>query len=342
MALRVTDHAPEAMLAGTPRARSRAFLVALALITVVPLVGIPLIMAVAMARGTGFIPGTLTILLITGPMHVAATGFFYFDPAFRPVLGESRSRCVWSLLWLPFAIGALGLSGNALIGPWGYRTIFSLHNVWLFYHYQRQNFGLASFISTYVGTGRLPAKVNTVMNVTALGAILSLLGMPGFYPYTDAILTDRGYLVLHTAGTIVYAVSLLGTIWVFWSEPRLRESAWVTLGLLVALAFFLPTVLFQTSAMAFFPVAVAHGAQYILMMMVVSGRSSRGLIGLGIMCAVAAVAGLAMDAMRVWPVILLATGLTQVHFLVDAKVWRLREQRQRAIMNDRFDFLLAG
>ena len=94
--------------------------------------------------------------------------------------------------------------------------------------------------------------------------------------------------------------------------------------------------------MAFFPLAVAHGAQYILMMMVVSGRSSRGLIGLGIMCAVAAVAGLAMDAMRVWPVILLATGLVQVHFLVDAKVWRLREQRQRAIMNDRFDFLLAA
>src|SRR6516225_2141714 len=54
MALRVTDHA-EAMLAGAPRARSRAFLVALALITLVPLVGVPLVMAVAMARGSGLI-----------------------------------------------------------------------------------------------------------------------------------------------------------------------------------------------------------------------------------------------------------------------------------------------
>ena len=60
------------------------------------------------------------------------------------------------------------------------------------------------------------------------------------------------------------------------------------------------------------------------------------------MCAVGVVAGLGLDAMKGWPVILVATGLTQVHFLVDAKVWRLREKRQRAIMNDRFDFLLAA
>jgi len=79
-----------------------------------------------------------------------------------------------------------------------------------------------------------------------------------------------------------------------------------------------------------------------LMMSVVSGRSSRGWLGLLTMCAVGATVGLVINSMTTWPAILLATGIVEVHFLIDAKVWRLREQRQRKIMNDRFDFLLAA
>jgi hypothetical protein len=46
--------------------------------------------------------------------------------------------------------------------------------------------------------------------------------------------------------------------------------------------------------------------------------------------------------MKAWPVIFVYMGLVQVHFLIDAKVWRLREPKQRAIMGNRFDFLLAS
>lgn len=335
------DHAPEAILAATPRARSRGFMVALALITLLPLVGVPLALAVANARGTGLIPGSLALAAITGPMHVAATGFFYFDRAFRPVIGESRLRCLWSLGWLPLAIVALGLSGAVLIGPWAYLCIFSFHNVWLFYHYQRQNFGLASFISMHVGCGRLPVRVNTALNVAALGGIVSLLGTPGFYPNTAGLMTAHAYVVLRTAGAIVYVVSLMLMVGVFRAEPRLRESGLVAAALVLGVAFFLPTIVFRSSAMAFLPPAMAHGAQYILMMSVVSGRSSLGWLGLLSMCAVGVAVGLMMNAMAAWPAILITTGLVEVHFLVDAKVWRLREQRQRAIMHDRFDFLFA-
>ncbi len=336
------DHAPEAILAATPRARSRGFLIALALITLVPLVGVPLALAVANARGTGLIPGSLALVAITGPMHVAATGFFYFDGDFRPVIGESRLRCLWSLGLLPVAIAVLGISAAALIGPWGYLFIFSFHNIWLFYHYQRQNFGLVSFISTHVGCGRLPARVNMALNVAALGGIVSLLGTPGFYPNTAGLMTADTYVALRTVGTIVYVLSLFLMIGVFRSEPRLRESRLLTAALVLGIAFFLPTVMFQSAAMAFLPPAMAHGAQYILMMSVVSGRSSRGWLGLLTMCTVGVAVGLVINSMLAWPAILLATGLVEVHFLVDAKVWRLREQRQRAIMNDRFDFLLAA
>jgi len=38
----------------------------------------------------------------------------------------------------------------------------------------------------------------------------------------------------------------------------------------------------------------------------------------------------------------IAGGLVQLQFQVDSKVWRLREPRQRAIMNDRLEFLLLS
>jgi hypothetical protein len=335
------EHVPEAVLSVIPRARSRGFLVALALITVLPLVGVPLALAVASAFGTG-LPGGLALATITGPMHVAATSFFYFDREFVPVLRENRVRCIWLAALLPIGILALGVAGAKATGPWAFLLLFAFHNVWLFHHYQRQNFGLISFVSTNVGCGRLPPPVNTTLNTAALGAIIALLGTPGFYPNTEGIVTARAYLVLRTLGTAIYVVSLVMMIRIFVREPRLRENAWLAGALVLGMVFFLPTVVFRSSALAFLPNAVTHGAQYILMMAVLSGRSSRGWVALLTMCTLGVTLGYAVNYLRAWPLSLLAMGITQVHFLIDAKVWRLREPRQRAIMNERFDFLLAA
>jgi hypothetical protein len=337
----MTDQTAEAVLLATPRAPSRKFLVTLALITLIPLIGVPLALTAASAFGTG-LPGSLTLVLITGPMHVAATAFFYFDRAFRPVLRESAVRCLWSVGWLPLGILALGVGGLALIGPWARLILFAFHNVWLFYHYQRQNFGLISFVSTNVGHGRLSPRVNTTLNVAALGGIVALLGTPGFYVDTEGIVTPHAYVAMRTVGTAIYVVSLVMTFWMFRREPRLRENAWLTGALILGIAFFLPAIAFRSVVLAFIPYAIAHGAQYLVMMSVVSGRSSRGWLALLIMCGLAVTLGYVMNQMTLWPMILIAAGLTEVHFLVDARVWRLREPRQRAIMNERFDFLLAA
>ena len=103
------------------------------------------------------------------------------------MIGESRLSCLWSLGWLPLLLSTLGLAGAVAIGSWAYLLIFSFHNIWLFYHYQRQNFGLASFVSTHVGCGRLPGRVNMALNVAALGAIISLLGTPSFFTPTQGL-----------------------------------------------------------------------------------------------------------------------------------------------------------
>src|SRR5262249_62265802 len=103
-------------------------------VTMVPLIGVRLFFVI----GGGAFPGSLTVLAITGPMHVAATSFFYFDRDFWPVMQESRVRCIWSPIWLPSTILLLGLVTGGIGGrPWGSLPLLSFHNAWLFYHYQR-------------------------------------------------------------------------------------------------------------------------------------------------------------------------------------------------------------
>jgi len=99
---------------------------------------------------------------------------------------------------------------------------------------------------------------------------------------------------------------------------------------------------FRSITNAFVPIAIAHGAQYIFMMSVLSGRSRRGWLAFGTMCVLGVTLGGVLNSMGAWPLILVVSGVTQVHFLLDAKVWRLSEPRQRAILADRFDFLFAA
>jgi hypothetical protein len=330
------------VLAATPRVGSRGFFVTLALITLVSLVGVPLAFTVATATGHG-LPGALTLITVTGPMHVAATSFFYVDRDFWPVLRESPGRSFWSVALVPLGVLGLGIAGTAIIGAWAYLLIFFYHNVWLFYHYQRQNFGLISLVSRNVGYGRLPPRVNTTLNLAALGGIITLCATPGFFPPgTEGLVTPQAYLLIRALGIGVYVLSLVLMMWVFWRESRLRESVWLIGALVLGMAFFLPAVVFRSITHAFLPNAIAHGAQYIFMMSVLSGRSRRGWLAFLTMCVLGVTIGSVLNTMSTWPLILVVSGVTQVHFLIDAKVWRLSERKQRAIMNDRFDFLLAA
>ena len=333
---------PAAVLPATPRIGARGFFATLALITLASLVGVPLLFTVAAATGHG-VPGTFALIAVTGPMHVAATSFFYFDRDFWPVLRESPGRAFWAVPLLPIGLLGAGVAGMAIVGAWAYLLIFVYHNVWLFYHYQRQNFGLISLVGRNVGYGRLPSRVNTTLNVAALGGIISLCATPNFFPPSTASLVGpQAYVALRAVGIGVYVLSLGLLAWVFWREPRLRANGWLVGALVVGMAFFLPAVFFRSITTAFVPIAIAHGAQYIFMMSVLSGRSRRGWLAFLTMCVLGLTIGGVLNTMGAWPVILVVTGATQVHFLLDAKVWRLSEPRQRAILSERFDFLFAA
>jgi hypothetical protein len=321
----------------------------------VPLIGLPLASELSLlgALGAGLIPTLVVVGLITGPVHVACTAFFYFDPEFQPVLRESPARCLWSPVLWPLAVTAFGVLGAMWVGPWAFLLVFAFSSIWLFHHYQRQNFGLISFISKHFGTGRLPPRVNTALNLAALGGVLCLFGAPpvtgpsgSVEPLMDiaGLVGADARMLMRGVGTTLYALAVLLMIGVLTREKRLRSNAWVVGALVLSLGFFLPAVLFTSLQAAFIPLATAHGAQYLLMMGIISGRSSRSWLAVGLFFAVCVGAGVGLKALSTgpWPLALIAFGITQVHFLVDAKVWRLREPRQREIMGERFDFFFPS
>ena len=86
---------------------------------------------------------------------------------------------------------------------------------------------------------------------------------------------------------------------------------------------------------------MAHGAQYLVIMGVTSKRAPHAwtrIVGITV-----AATGLGAAAFQL-PRLVLAqtyTGIVVWHFLVDARLWRLRDPSVRAIVSRRFDFLFA-
>jgi hypothetical protein len=94
--------------------------------------------------------------------------------------------------------------------------------------------------------------------------------------------------------------------------------------------------------MTFWPYAMAHGAQYLIIMGVSAGRSPQGLAGLVLFMAIAYGLGLvAFLTTSSVPWAAAYTGIVMWHFLVDARLWRLRDANVGAIVKRRFDFVFA-
>jgi hypothetical protein len=315
----------------------------MALLTVVPLVGFPMLFGmVNPSLGPLSLRVIFVLLLVTGPIHVGSSAFFYADRDFKTLLQENRVRCLWSLGLLPAGLLGLGIFGVAAVGAWAVLGIFAFQYGWLFYHYQRQNFGLISLVSVHSGAGSLPRDVGVVLNVVALAGIVSIVGVPNLPPpQMAAMISHDAHIFMRWFSLALYVLSCGLLVRVFFMHARFRQDPWLAASLLLGWAFFLPAVACDAPSTAFIPLAVAHGAQYLLMMTVMSGRSGRGWFGVALAGLLGTAIGCVLDRMTELPAFFAATGLVQVHFLLDAKVWRLREPQQRAIISRRFDFLLA-
>jgi hypothetical protein len=107
------------------------------------------------------------------------------------------------------------------------------------------------------------------------------------------------------------------------------------------MVFFLPAILSDNHLIGFGSYAMAHGLQYWIFMVVLAKGSERpwtALPVLGILT-ILLYAGFVGMASLHGGLRGAYFGVVAAHFVIDAKVWRLREATQRKIVGGRFAFL---
>jgi hypothetical protein len=322
--------------AASPKA---AFFAALAAVTFLPLIAFPVAELGAVSSTLAALPPVVVLVALAGVGHVGATAYYYVDGDFRGLVREGKVRFV--VLPLVLACGlALGfVAGRALWG-WLAAGFFA----WQLYHYQRQNYGLLALTALSAQVGQPPRAIRVCFNLAAVAGVLGAAGpqgiIAGVLPEVGARL-DRLDARVHALAIAIYALATLGALGAMARHRAFFRSPLVTLFAVAGMAFYVPALVSRDPFVTFWSYAIAHGAQYLLLMGVLSNGTSRPRLNLSALAALTMALTLVFLAMTETGRYLHGAyyGLVVGHFLIDAKTWRLRESAQRAIIQQRFGFL---
>jgi hypothetical protein len=324
-----------------PDARARAWLAATAVLTA-GAVGA----AIALAPPAGASPSrALAWLLFTGSsVHVASTGWFYTQRQVRAHMREHRVRYLWVPLGLIAGAAALAF----LLTPSALQWLLLAYFAWQFFHYQKQNLGLAALAAAASRAGPLRRGERRALLAAGIAGIGGLLGHPGLLQL--AVRPALGVLFpLSAAG---FAVAAGYGIVVFARRP-VRPPSRLCVAYLGALLFSLPVFVFGSPYAAVAGMTIAHGLQYLLLMGLVAGGQpgERGywrLLPLAVLANIALIGGALLSAGShlhgAPPAGRLAygcyLGLVMSHFVVDAGLWRMRDEFPRSFLSARLPYLL--
>jgi hypothetical protein len=206
---------------------------------------------------------------------------------------------------------------------------------WQLYHYSRQNYGLVAFAAQSCGAGKLPTEINSMLDLGVAAAIVRTVSV--------STLTFQKSAVLFFISSVMMLKTLHAIDW--------RKNLPVVVFTILGWAFFLPA-LFSAEPVAGSPIgnmpplvgfwsyAIAHGAQYLIFMFVISANQKRSIVGaLLFLLALTAAMMVIVHLNSFKSGVAIYTGLVMGHFLIDAKVWRLREPLQRDLIRSRFGFI---
>jgi hypothetical protein len=328
-------------LVGSPTSRRTAWSVATLVVTLVP-IGV----AVLAAPGAGARPAAaLTWLLFAGSsVHVGATAWFYTVAEVRAHMVRHPVRYIWVPLALVAGLAAVAVSLSAAQRAWLLLGFFA----WQFVHFQKQNLGVAVLAARAHGSGALTALERRVLTVAGVGGVLGLVGHPALLQVAGA----RRFEWLFVAGAIVFGAACLTGVRCLLARPATGRPPVFVGVYLVSLLFFAPVWLFASPYAAVAGLTIAHGMQYLLLVGLVaagSPSSHAARLSLLVLVNVALLVGLALNRMShlhdaaAFGRLLFGAylGLSSAHFVIDAGLWRLRDEFPREFLTRRLPYLLA-
>jgi uncharacterized integral membrane protein len=313
--------------------------------------------------------------------HVPATFYLLTDGRIRRFVIDNRRTMIYfcavimAITFGVFGFLAANVGGAAPIVVFAFMLLYTLWQTW---HFAKQNWGVFAF--SCICGHRSPALKTEKWAIFG-GGIAGLLGvyqaaitgLKAYYAGNAVAWVDASFGFLWYVGLIVLAASIYLAILSLWLR-RTEQTALNGAMLLVSTIFFLPYYFVGDALVAFVSFTWAHGLQYLLFLLghainrrdvAATARTSlrRGAYIVGIILYFA-FCGFVVRDLIVWttqfgtataallnvqadyPMILnmvvaFLTGITMVHFIWDARIWRLRHPETRAWVRDRFSFLFA-
>ncbi|WP_037605260.1 hypothetical protein [Streptacidiphilus rugosus] len=319
-----------------------AWLCGMLLLTLGSLVGA---VAVAPAAGSRAGAGLGALLFVGSSVHVASSAWFCTVPEVRRFMAARCGRYVVAPLALVVGMAVLG----ALVPAKPFTLLLLAFFAWQFFHFQKQNLGLAALASAAYGAGSLRRGERAAIIAAGLSGTAGLLCRP-------ALLQLSGP-VPHLGGLFPVAAALFALAVGFGATQLLRrpgaERPWQVATLYgAALGFFLPVFLFDSPYAAVAGLTMAHGLQYLLMMGMVAGGGAGArmprFISLALLLNIALLLGLVLNLAShlhdggpaersLYGAYL---GAVMAHFVVDAGLWRLRDEFPRGFLRERLPYLL--
>ena len=271
---------------------------------------------------------------------------------FRPYARTPREHAV-RCLWIPVGLVVAAALAAAAVRPATFGWLLLPYFGWQFFHYQKQNIGMASLAASaqrlrpLVPAERRPLLLAGICSIAALAARPGLLGLrlappvPALFPLAGA-----AYAVAVTAGLAALA-----------RRPPQQRPAAFCVAYLISLFFSLPVFVFSSPYAAVGGMTVAHGLQYLLLVTLIAGggapaaaiRSSR-LVRLSLLANIALIGGAALSSASHlhdggWParcVFGAYLGVVMAHFVIDAGLWRMRDPLARSFLTTHLPYLVPA
>ena len=292
-------------------------------------------------------PEALAFLLFVGSsVHVASTGWFYTVPEVRAHMRKHRARYVWWPLALIAGAGAIALLASRSALNWLLLPYFG----WQFFHYQKQNLGIAALAAVSLRITPLRKAERRALTGSGIAGIAGLLSRPTLLQVPDRPMLAPLFPVAalaFVAFVVVGACCLL-------SRSRGQRPAGFCACYVLSLGFTLPVFVFSSPYAAVAGLTIAHGFQYLLLMTLVAAggagrrRPLQQTANLALLCNVALLGGAALSMMSdqasATPAVRVLFGVflgaVMAHFVIDAGLWRMREEFPRSFLQARLPYLV--